>query len=103
VRERAPDDLRLLVDLLGHEVPVIAPLREQASGGAALDHVSDAISGVIANVGPLAGQHDPVAVLEIGDTVGERRERERVGTQIHLAVAVADRERRGPPRQAVCP
>ena len=96
--ERVADDLRLLVDLLGHEVPVIAPFREQASGRAALDHAPDPISGAIADVGPLAGQYDPIAFLEIGDTVGERRERERVGTQIHLAVAVADRERRALPR-----
>ena len=96
--ERVADDLGLLVDLLGHEVPVIAPFREQASGRAQLDRAPDPISGAIANVGPLAGQHDPIAFLEIGDTVGERRERERVGTQIHLAVAVADRERRALPR-----
>ena len=54
----------------------------------------DPLPVAIADVGALARQHDPVALLEIGDAVGERRERERVGTQIHLAVAVADRERR---------
>ena len=37
VGERMADDFRLLVDLLGHEVPVIALLGEQASGRAALD------------------------------------------------------------------
>ncbi len=37
---------------------------------------------------------DRVAVFEIGDRVGERRERDGVGAEIHLAVAVADRERR---------
>ena len=35
-----------------------------------------------------------VAVLQIGDGIGERGERDRVRAQIHLAVAVADRERR---------
>ena len=49
-------------------------------------------------IGALAGHNDPVAFLEIRDTVGERRERERVGSEIHLALAVADRERRALPR-----
>ena len=39
------------------------------------------------------GQHRPVAVVEIGDAVGERRQRDRVGAEEHLAVAIADRER----------
>ena len=46
---------------------------------------------------PCARQHGPVAVLEIGDLVGEGRERDGVGTEIHLALAVADRERRPVP------
>ena len=38
--------------------------------------------------------HDrPVAVLEIADRVGERGKRNGVGAEIHLAVAIADRER----------
>ena len=45
-------------------------------------------------VGAGAGEHRPVAVVEIGDAVGERRQRQRVGAEIHLAVAVADRQRR---------
>ncbi len=40
----------------------------------------------------LAGQHDPVAVLEIADGVGERAERDRIRPEIHFALAVADRE-----------
>ena len=39
--ERVADHLRLLVDLLGHEVPVIALLRQQAAGRAALDAALD--------------------------------------------------------------
>ena len=96
--ERVADDLGLLVDLLGHEVTVIALFREQASGRAPLDAALDPFAVAVANVGALARHDDPVALLEIGDAVGERRERERVGAQIHLAVAVADRERRALPR-----
>ena len=38
--------------------------------------------------------HDPVAVFQIADRVGEGRQRDRVGAEIHLALAIADRERR---------
>ena len=70
--EGVPDHLRLLVDLLGHEVPVIAPFREQAAGRASLDAALDSAAARLANISALAGQHDPVAFLEIGDAVGER-------------------------------
>ena len=46
------------------------------------------------HLGALARHHRPIAVLEIADAVGERRERDRVRAQEHFAVAVADRERR---------
>jgi HD superfamily phosphodiesterase len=42
----------------------------------------------------LARQHHPVAVFEIADRIGERPERDRVRPQIHLAIAVTDRQRR---------
>ena len=38
--------------------------------------------------------HDPIAVVEVTDRIGERGERDRVGTEIHFAVAVTDSERR---------
>ena len=40
-----------------------------------------------------AAQHRPVALLEVGDGVGEGRERDGVGAEVHLARAVADGER----------
>ena len=42
---------------------------------------------------PSRVKHRPVAVLEIADLVGEGRERQRVGANEHLALAVADGER----------
>ena len=96
--ERMADDLGLLVDLLGHEVAIVALFREQASGRAALDAALDPFPVAVANVGAFARHHRPVALLEIGDAIGEGGERERVGAQKHLAVAIADRERRALPR-----
>ena len=46
------------------------------------------------NSAPSRVDNDPVALLEIGDAIGERRERQRVRAEIHLALAVADGERR---------
>ena len=43
---------------------------------------------------PGAGGDNPIALLEIGDAVGEGGERQSVGAEKHRAVAVADRERR---------
>src|SRR5208337_5480192 len=80
------------------EVAVIALLGEQAPGRAALDAPLDTCAGGVANVGARAGRDDPVALLEIGDAVGERRERQSVRAEIGLAVAVADRKRRALPR-----
>ncbi len=39
-------------------------------------------------------QHDPVAVFEISDAVGERPERNRIRAEIHFAIAKADGQRR---------
>ena len=96
--QRVADDLRLLVDLLGHEVAVIALLGEQAAGGAALDAPLNDLARGVMDLGAGARHHRPVALVEIGDPVGEGGERQRVRAQIHLAVAVADGERRALPR-----
>ena len=98
MRERVAYDLGLLVDFLGHEMAVVALFREQAAGGAADDAALDGLARHFAEFGPGAGDNDPVALLEIGDPVGERGERERVGAEVHFALAVADRERRALPR-----
>ena len=99
MRQRAADDLRLLVDLLGHEVAIVALVDEEgpgraAAGGAARPtrrrrHGRRAPSRV---------SDDPVALVEIGDGGREGRERQRVGAEIDALVAPADGERRAAPR-----
>ena len=94
VRQRVADHFRLLVDLLRHEVAVVGLVDQRGRGGV-LDLLAlDGVPSLSKIVGALAGQHDPVAVFEIADRVGERAERDGVGAEIHLAVAIADRERR---------
>jgi hypothetical protein len=41
--------------------------------------------------------HRPVAFVEIGDALGEAGERERIGAEISLALAIADRQRSAHP------
>ena len=45
-----------------------------------------------------AGQHRTVALLEVGEVVGERGECQGIRTEVHLALAVTHRERRALPR-----
>ncbi len=52
----------------------------------------------VENLDPLAPHRRPVALLEIGDALGPRRDRERVGAEVILAVAIADGQRRALPR-----
>ncbi len=93
-RQGVADDFRLLVNLLGHEVAIIR-LVDQRRRSAVLDRVAmhDRVVLVVDD-GAAARQHDPVAILEVSDGVGERAERDGVRTEIHLALAITDRERR---------
>ena len=52
------------------------------------------LAGDVLDDGAAAGEHDEVAVLEVADLAGERRERDGIRAEIHLAVAIADGERR---------
>ena len=92
-RERVADHFRLLVDLLRHEMAVVALVDEERGGERAGHRPLDRVAAAVADGDGLARQHRPVAVLEIGDRVGEGRERDGIGADEHLAVAEADGER----------
>ena len=94
MRERVADDLRLLVNLLGHEVAIIAFVHEKGRGRRFEHGALDFAAFGVEHVGALAREHGQIAVLEIGDRVGKRRERDGVGAEIHFALAIADGERR---------
>jgi hypothetical protein len=98
VGKRVADDLRLLMNLLGHEMTIVAFFGKKAARRASLNATLNRLAGRVANGGAFARQHDPVAFFEVGHAVGEWRERKRVRAHIHLAVAIADRQRRAFPR-----
>ena len=94
VRQSVADHFRLLVDFLGHEVAVIGLVDQRCRSGMFYHlAVNDGVVPVVDD-GAVAGQDHPVAVLEIADGIGERTERDRIRAQIHLALAIADGERR---------
>ena len=52
----------------------------------------------VAYLRAVARDDDPVALVEIGDSLRQRRERERVGTEESLPLAIADDEGRAKAR-----
>ena len=69
--ERAAHDLGLLVNLLRHEVTVIALLGQQAAGLTADRGALNRLSAHVSKLRALACHNDPIAFLEIGDLVRE--------------------------------
>ena len=94
MRQRVADDFRLLVDFLRHEMAMIALVDQERRGVRLLHLALDLLAGHVAHLDALAAQDRPVALFQIADRFGERRERDRIGAEIHLALAVTDRERR---------
>ncbi|MGK2228110.1 MAG: hypothetical protein ACI9GK_001940 [Devosia sp.] len=92
--ERMTDGFGLLVDFLGHEVAVITLVDHQRRGLRDLHIAFD--NGVlgVANGRAGMGDHGPVAIFEIAQAGGERGQCHGVGAQIHLAIAIADGQRR---------
>ena len=89
--------VRLLVDLLLHEVAVIALLQHR-SGLDGLDRTLDRSPLRVEDPGALVVDADHVAVLQEAGAVGEAVDGQRVGTDEHLAVAVAHDQ--GRPKRA---
>jgi hypothetical protein len=86
------NNFRLFVDLLGHEVLVIAFVDQLRRGGGFDNRALDAVATLVADVSSLAREHCPVAVLEISDGVRKWRKRDRIRSKIHFTFAVPDSE-----------
>ena len=92
--ERVADHFRLLVDFLRHEMLEIAFIHHLRRGRGFDHRPFDFAALLIVDLDALVRHHRPVAVLQIADGVGERGKRDGIGAEIHLAVAIADGERR---------
>ena len=87
------DHRRVLVQLLLHEVAEIALADGGAGQPGELDFALNLVAVDVEELGTLAVHHGPVAVAQIGDAAGQRRQRQGIGTDEHLVVAEADRQR----------
>ena len=88
--QRLRHDDRLLVDFLEHEVAVIALFNQRRRHAGNRDLAGHRIIVDIENLRALAREHDPIAFLEIGNPLGQRRERECIGAEKGFAIAIAD-------------
>jgi hypothetical protein len=74
-------------------VPVLT-FFSRGRGGSGDDHVAlDRAVRRVKDARALAGDDHPVALLEVCDTLGERRERQRVRAEVDLAVPIAHHQR----------
>ena len=94
VGKRVGDHLGLLMDLLLHEMPVIALVDQERCAHRLPERPLDLGTRHVEDLHLAAPQDRPVAVFQIGDLVGERSERNGIGAEEHLALAVADGQRR---------
>ncbi len=97
-RQRVLAGVGLVVDLLLHEMPVVALLDQRRRRRNRDDRPRDRRARGVKDARARMVDRDVVALVEVGDALGEGTDRHRVGAEIHLAVAVADDERRPAPR-----
>ena len=88
------DDDRLLENLLAHEMGVIALVDALGRGAGVDDLAFDRTIVAVEDLHAVAAQHRPVALVEIGDPLRQRRQRQRVGAEVILALAITDGQRR---------
>ncbi len=72
---------------------MVALVDEQRGGDRLDERALDALAAAVEDLDAGAAQHRPVAFVEIGDGVGERRQRDGIRAKVHLARAVTDGER----------
>ena len=87
------DDFRLLMDFFDHEVAVVALINEQRTRHRFDHRAFDTLSCAIENLSACPVHNRAIALFEIGDGIGERSERDGVGSQIHFAGTVTNGER----------
>ncbi len=87
----------LFVDLLFHEVPVIALLDQGGRGGDHPDRAVHVMAGGVQDAGGGIVDGDDVAFLQIGHAIGEGTDGQGVRADEHLAIAMADHQRAAAP------
>ena len=96
--QRVANDLGLLEDLFRHEVAVRTLVDQARRNRRRLDLAVDQYVIAVADRHRSLADDNPVPILQIGDAVGERRQRKGIRSQEHLAITIADGQRRPLPR-----
>ena len=76
---------------------VVAFLDRRRRGAGHGDLACHLVVVLVVDRRPVARDDDPVAFVEIGDPLGQRRQRQGVGTEIGFPVTVADHQGRAQP------
>ncbi|MNX93838.1 hypothetical protein D3C86_1260460 [compost metagenome] len=97
--ERVGNDFRLLVDFLFHEVAMVALVDHEGRRLRDLTLALHRLAREIDDLSTLAGQDGTIAIHQIGDFVGEGRQRDGVGAEEHFAPTVTDGKRRAGARR----
>ena len=82
------DDGRLFENLLLHEMAIIAFFDGGSRHARRRNFARDRMIVLVENCGAIAGDDHPVALFEISDFLGQRCERQRVRTEIGLALSI---------------
>ena len=85
--------VRLVMDLLLHEVPVVALLHQGGGRRHEAHRALGGLAGLIEDLRAVVVDGDVIAFFQIGDAVGEGPHRQGVGAQEHLAVAIGHHQR----------
>ncbi len=96
--QRLRNDDRLLENLLAHEVRMIAFFNLVGGCTRRNDFALHGPIGAVENLDRPLPHHRPVALVEIGDPLGQRGQRQRVGAKVILPLSITDRQRRPHPR-----
>ena len=94
IGKRVADHLRLFMDFFRHEMPMVALVDQQHRSLGSGDGALGDLAGAVVDLGAGTRDDHPIAVVQIADFVGKWRERDRVGADIHRALAEADGKRR---------
>ena len=82
------------MDFLQHEVVILAALDQRVIHRRGHARPVHPVAAHIADIKTVPGEDDPVAFFKVGHIPSQRRQRDRIGAEIHLALAVPQHQRR---------
>ena len=94
MRKSIADHLGLFVNLLCHKVTIVALVDQECRSDRLLHRARNLLATGVTHLDAFTTDHRQIAFFQVANLIGEWREGDRVGAEIHLAFAVADHKRR---------